>query len=96
MGTRTCLDEQDKQHTFRYWLITQQIPIGRFAFEDYGVTVEEEGGERVCLRSITHSRPRIEALLALLLEHAVTPLNLPDVVEDWANKNCLPHGCGRQ
>lgn len=96
IATRTYPDEQDKPHTVHYWLLTQHIPIGRFTLEDYGVTVEDEGGERVCLPSITHSRSRIDALLALLLEHTVTPLNLPDVVEDWAKENRLPQDCGRR
>ena len=96
IGTRTCADEQDKRHTIHYWLLTQHIPIGRFTLEDYGITVEEEGGERVCLPFITHSRSRIDALLTLLLEHVVTPLDLPDVVEDWAKESRLPQGCGRR
>ena len=91
IGTRICSDELGFPHTFCYWLITQHIPAGHFTLENYGVKVEEEGGESACFYSITYSRTRIDTLLALLMEHAVTPVNLFEVMEDWTEKNRLPY-----
>jgi len=96
IGTQTCFDESGSAHTFRYWLITEHLPLGRFSFEDYGIKVDEPGGEIVCIPSITHNRSRIETLLTLLMEHKVSPVNLADVVEDWTNENRLPQMCGRR
>lgn len=94
--TRICVDEQGNTHSFHYSLLTEQIPAGSFTFEDYGVRVCEVGGDTAQLRSITHSRSRIEELLALLSEHAVSPAGLADVVEDWAKENHLPQPVSRQ
>ena len=77
-------------HHFRYSLLVRTIPAGHFQFEDYGVKVEETGADMVSLPSLTHSRTRIEALLSLLTQYTVTPINLPEVAEDWAKKHHLP------
>lgn len=91
IDTRSCLDEEGLLHTFRYFLLTHQLPIGKFYMEDYGVRVEEVGVGSTQICRVTHSRPRIEELLALLLRHAVTPVNLFEVVEDWAKEKRLPY-----
>lgn len=90
IDTRSCLDEEGLLHTFRYVLLTRQIPAGSFSFQEYGVMVEETGvySARVC--NVTHSYPKIQELMALLVQHAVTPVDLPDVLEDWAKENHLP------
>ena len=88
--TSTCPDESGKPHTFHYSLLTRQLPAGAFLFEEYGVQVAEEGGSCVRLSGITHSRSRIDDLLALLADHTVSPTGLFDVVEDWAKENHLP------
>ena len=88
--TRCCLDEEGHMHRFRYSLLISTIPAGQFQFEDYGVKVEEAGADTVSLPSLTHNRTRIEALLSLLVQHAVTPINLPEIAEDWAKENHLP------
>lgn len=89
-GTKTVTDELGNTHTFTYRLITQQIPAGQFFFEDYGVRVDDSGGESLCLPSLTHSRTQIHALLTQLLEYGVSPISLYDVAEDWAKENHLP------
>ena len=89
-GTKFIADEMGNTHTFSYWLMTQPLPAGRFMFEDYGVRVSSADGENACLPSLTHSRTRINDLLTLLMEHTVTPINLPEVAEDWAKENHLP------
>ena len=90
IGTCTCHDELDNPHTFHYFLLTRQLPAGALLFEEYGVQVAEEGGDCVQLPGLTHSRSRIDALLDLLIKHAVSPAGLFDVAEDWAKENHLP------
>ncbi|MBE6973682.1 MAG: hypothetical protein E7440_07395 [Ruminococcaceae bacterium] len=88
--TRSCLDEEGLLHTFRYYLLTHHSPIGPFFLEEYGVMVEESGVEHSVVFPITHSFPKIQELMVLLVGHAVTPTNLADVVEDWIKENHLP------
>lgn len=90
IDTRSCLDEDGLLHTFRYHLLTRQTPAGPFFLEEYGVMVEECGVERAALFPITHSFPKIQSLIDLLVDCAVTPTNLPEVTEDWAKENHLP------
>ena len=90
IDTRSCLDEEGLLHTFRYHLLTRQSPTGPFFLEEYGVAVEECGVERATLFPITHSFPKIQTLIDLLIGCAVTPTNLPDVAQDWAKENHLP------
>ena len=90
IDTRSCLDEEGLLHTFRYSLLAHRCPTGPFFLEEYGVQVEEDGIECEALFPITHSQPKIRALLTLLIDHAVTPTNLPDVVADWIKENHLP------
>lgn len=96
IDTRSCLDEEGLLHTFRYFLLTRQIPAGNFLFQEYGVMVEETGADSAQISHVTHSQPKIQELLALLVQHAVTPVNLPDVVEDWAKENRLPYQHSRR
>lgn len=96
IDTRSCLDEEGLLHTFRYFLLTRQIPAGNFLFQEYGVMVEETGAERARICHVTHSHPKIQELLTLLIQHAVTPVDLPDVVEDWAKENRLPYQHSRR
>lgn len=63
----------------RYYLLADRRNGGR---RMYGVLVES-GGDRAVLRSVTPSRRRVEALLALLVRGRVTPATARDVVEDW-------------
>lgn len=89
-GTQVISDEQGTSHTLHYLLVSRQIPAGHFFFEEYGVKIEDVGHDSACVYPITHSRSRIEDLLSTLIRHAVTPVTLPDVVEDWAKENHLP------
>lgn len=90
VDTRSCLDEEGLLHTFRYILLTQQNPTGPFFLEEYGVRIEETGSTGTRIFPITHSFPKIQMLMELLVRHAVTPTNLPEVAEDWAKENHLP------
>lgn len=83
IGTKTCDDEQGRGHTFRYFLVVDQVQSGETAWEDYGIGISEENGERAVVRGITPLRRRIEELAGRLMEYAATPVNLPELVEDW-------------
>ena len=90
VGTQIISDEQGTSHTLHYLLLSRQIPAGSFFFEEYGVKIEDVGYDSACIYPVTHSRTRMEELLSLLIRHAVTPVALPDVVDDWAKENHLP------
>lgn len=90
IDTRSCLDEEGLLHTFRYVLLTCQTHTGSFCLEEYGVMVEETGAGHTRIFPITHSFPKIQALMNLLVTHAVTPTNLSEVAEDWIKENHLP------
>ena len=83
-----CQDEEGRPHTFHYYITTDQIPMGRFICEHYGVRVEHSHGASAELRCITCSRSQLERLLAALVRNAVSPTDLPYVVEDWLQ---IPH-----
>ena len=95
-GTKIISDEQETSHVLHYLLVSRQIPAGNFFFEEYGVRIEDVGHDSACVYPITHSRTRIEALLSVLIRHAVTPVSLTAVVEDWAKENRLPQVSGRR
>nr|WP_325296801.1 DUF6514 family protein [uncultured Dysosmobacter sp.] len=63
----------------RYYLLEGREGDGRRA---YGILVEG-GGDRQAVPSVTSSRQRAEALLAMLMRGRVTPTTARDVVEDW-------------
>jgi len=83
IDTKTCSDEQGREHTFHYFLVVDQVPAGGGVWENYGVGVSEEAGECAVVRGITPLRGRIEELARLLADNAATPVNLPEVVADW-------------
>lgn len=51
--------------------------------ENYGVEISCASGEDVAVPGITPSQNKITGLLALLLQHTVTPSALRDIVDDW-------------
>ncbi len=83
IASRTITDQSGQSRRFHYFLLIEQIESGRFACEDYGVGVREEGGEQTAIPGITTSAMRIDELLTLLVEHQVGPTTLADVVSDW-------------
>ena len=59
------------------------LEAGPFSCENYGVRISEEQGDSVSIPGITTSALRIDELMTLLVEHAVGPASLRDVVDDW-------------
>ena len=76
-------DERGQLRSYDYYITVDEIDIGPFACESYGICIEEQGGTRALLRGVTVSMPRIDELSRLLIRNAVTPVTLADVVSDW-------------
>ena len=83
IGTASCTDEQGGALTFRYYTLTEEIPVGAFSCERYGIRIEQAGGASAEVRGITLSSARLERLTELVVRNAVTPTNLPEVISDW-------------
>ena len=81
--SRTCPDDLGRPRTFHYSLTVDTVEAGAVSWENYGVRVWEEAGESACIPGITTSSLRIDELLSLLVEHAVSPTTLREVVDDW-------------
>lgn len=77
-------DGQGGTHTFDYAVIVNEMDVGAFACESYGLQIRErESGTVSRVPHITTSVSRIDALCERVLAGAVTPLSLEDVVRDW-------------
>ena len=83
IASRTVVDQQGRPRRFHYSLLVDQIETDRFACEDYGVRIREEGGGSAALPGITASALRIDELMTLLVDNRVGPAGLEDVVADW-------------
>lgn len=80
------LDLTDEKGTCRgydYYITIDEVNVGHYTCEGYGVRIEEQGGSQATVRGVTCSIERIDALCELLLRGAVTPTTLEDVVSDW-------------
>lgn len=68
----------------RYTLLVEDVEADGFHRESYGVAVEDPvTGERSQARHVTVHAEEAAELLELLSKHQVSPVHLPDVVEDW-------------
>ncbi len=77
-------DEQGSVHIYDYSIIIDEMDVGPFACESYGLQIREEGSGDCCIvPHITTSISRIDELCDLVLAGGVTPLTLVDVVNDW-------------
>ena len=83
IASRTCLDELGLPRTFHYALTVDAVETGTDSWENYGVRITEEGGDSAVVPNITPSALRIDELISLLVEQAVGPATLRDVVDDW-------------
>ena len=77
-------DEPGGVHCFDYSILIDEMDVGPFFCESYGLQVKEQGSERICaVPHITTSISRIDELCELVLSGGVTPSTLQDVVHDW-------------
>lgn len=69
---------------YAYYLIVDEMDVGAFSCESYGLrVVDRTDGSEASVPHITCSIPRIDALCDLVLDGAVSPAHLADVVRDW-------------
>lgn len=83
-GSRTEKDETGLQFCFDYYILVGEMDVGQFFCESYGVKVSQQGTEDQCsVPNVTTSAARIDSLMELLMESGVTPISLPEVIQDW-------------
>lgn len=80
----TLEDEQGDLRTYEYAILIDEMNVGAFACESYGLQVREmESGTCCIVPHITTSISRMDELCQRVLSGGVTPLTLAAVVEDW-------------
>jgi hypothetical protein len=77
-------DQKEQPHCYHYSILIDEMDVGRFSCESYGVKISENPeGEVAAVSHVTTSIPRIDELMDLLTSNSVTPVGLRDVIEDW-------------
>lgn len=79
----TLEDQQGRAHSYDYYVVIDEMDVGAFSCESYGLRVAEQGGESARIPHITCSIARIDELCERVTTGAVTPMTLRDVVSDW-------------
>ncbi len=80
----TLTDVDGRERDYDYYIVIDEMDVGPFSCESYGLQVREQGSGAVCtVPHITTSISRIDDLCELVLAGGVTPVTLPDVVSDW-------------
>ncbi len=77
-------DEQGRLRSFDYYITIDEMDVGPYACEGYGIKIVEQGGGQAAVAPhVTCSIARIDELSELILRNGVTPLTLKDVISDW-------------
>lgn len=83
IASRHVTDEEGRPHHFYYYLTIEVIDAGNFCCENYGVRITEPGIDTQVIPSLTASAMRIDQLMTTLVDNAVGPVGLRDIIEDW-------------
>jgi len=83
IATRSVLDESGRTRRFHYFLIVDVVDSGSFCCENYGVRITEDEHNTCALPALTVSAERIDRLVTTLVDNAVGPVGLRDVIEEW-------------
>ena len=84
LGTAEQEKEDGESRIFCYHIIIDEMDVGAFSCESYGLRVEDpQEGTEVSVPHITCSISRIDELCELVMGGAVPPDQLLDVVQDW-------------
>ena len=83
LQTLTLPDESGAIRSYDYSILIDEMDVGPYACESYGVRVVEQGGAEASAPHVTCSAARIDELSGLLLRNGVTPTTLQDVLSDW-------------
>jgi len=83
IATRSVQDELGRTRSFHYYLIVDVVDSGSFCCENYGVRITEDEHNTCALPALTVSAERIDRLVTTLVDNAVGPVGLRDVIEEW-------------
>ena len=83
LQTLTLPDESGGWHSYDYSILIDEMDVGPFSCESYGIRVAEKDGAEASAPNITCSAARIDELSELLLKNGVTPTTFHDVLADW-------------
>ena len=81
--SRQVEGEDGISRRFQYFLLVEQVDSGNFQCENYGVRIAEEGVASSAMPGLTTSAVRIDQLMTMLVDNAVGPVGLEDVIRDW-------------
>lgn len=82
--TRKAAGEAGRTARYTYFVLVDEMDVGPFRCESYGVQVKESpSGEVAAVPHVTTSISRIDALMELLTQEAVSPAGLQSAVESW-------------
>lgn len=76
-------DETGTLRSYDYSILIDEMDVGPFSCESYGIRVVERGGAEASAAHVTCSAARIDELSELVVRNAVTPTTLNDVLSDW-------------
>ncbi len=76
-------DETGTLRSYDYSILIDEMDVGPFSCESYGIRVAERGGAEASAAHVTCSAARIDELSDLVVRNAVTPTTLNDVLSDW-------------
>lgn len=76
-------DETGTIHSYDYSILIDEMDVGLYSCESYGIRVAERGGAEACVPHVTCSAARIDELSDLVVRNGVTPTTLNDVLSDW-------------
>lgn len=84
VDSAVAADAQGNHRSYDYSILVDEMDIGHFSCESYGVKIlERDTGGVAEAPYITVSADRVDRLIRLLIRNVVTPTTLDDVVQDW-------------
>ena len=76
-------DEAGAVRSYDYTILIDEMGVGPYSCESYGIRVAEQGGEEASAPHVTCSAARIDELSSLMVRNGVTPTTFSDVLSDW-------------
>lgn len=83
LQTLALPDETGMIRHYDYTILIDEMDVGPFSCESYGIRVSEQGGAQASVPHVTCSAARIDELCELVVRNGVTPTTLHDVLADW-------------
>ena len=80
----SLLDEAGVEHSYDYYITIDEMEVGSYACESYGIRiVRQDGAESEEVHNVTCCIARIDELCELILNSGVTPSTLRVIISDW-------------